>query len=80
MLKCREYFSCKFWVRRGTACHLKSSMGKPYSSSVAQYGPRCCISNGSLAAAADVHSDNVADLNADGSSGTYRVPSHWSLW
>ena len=71
MAKCREYFSCKFWVRRGTQCHLKSSKGKEYSDSSVQYGPRCC----------DNGSENDSD-NDGGSSGgaSYSVPPHWNLW
>ena len=40
--KCGEYFSCRFWVRRGTQCHLKSSKGTVYAAKAASYGPRCC--------------------------------------
>ena len=74
MLKCREYMSCKFWVRRGDTCHLKSSQGKAYSANGVQYGPRCC--DGGTAGAPPKHDDAVG-FNADG---TYRVPSHWNLW
>jgi hypothetical protein len=82
MLKCREFSSCKYWVRRGTTCHLKSSMGKSYAASGAQYGPACCNASANSVAGAAIHNDasSVADLNADGPDGRYHVPSHWNLW
>eukprot|EP01051_Picozoa_sp_SAG22_P003880 SAG22_NODE_197_length_15520_cov_116.311264_2_plen_280_part_00 len=42
MVACRGFKACRYWVRRGTQCHLKSSKGTVYAAAGVTFGPRCC--------------------------------------